>query len=824
MAEKTTSLEKIQASSANQHPQGPHFSESYFSEASPYGPGYERSDSLSLLREWWRLVSQHKFLLLMILVIVMPFVVIEAYRKKSLYQATATIEVRRESSILKPTDLIAEDAYDNTKAEAFILKSRPVIERTVTHLNLLQNPFFLDITKKKSVIEAIESLGGAEPQREREKKADRTAILSSLSTEVKTEKPQSPEDLVALATGGAKATPKAGAPQKQVSQTDRYRIGQHAQILLNNIKVEPVRETRLLRLSFTHTDPEIAAFVANGLAQNFIAYNFENKTQHFNDASTWLEDSTRQLKARVEEAEQKLANYSRAHDLIPLDGKENLAVEKLVSLHDQVLRAETDRILKQSLYEEVKQGRVEQLPEAFSDVKTADLNRRLSELAVQASQLGVRFGATHPKMIEIQQQMNTLRQQVGDNRGNLEEKLKADYERAVRDEASLKASFAKAKDEAAEQNQAAIQYNVLQQDYSTAKALYTDFFNKTSQANLQRAEQYNNVRLIEAAEAPSAPVGPNRMVIMLVGLMLTLAFGMGLAWLVDNLNTRVRSSEDVMRAIQMPVLATIPTMSEESLHEIRNGLRIGGTGLRNEDDDPVPMRTSLSPIVLRDLSAADEAYRRLRTSVLLSTAGRPPRTILFASPKSEDGKTTTVINTAIAFTQLKAEVLVIDCDLRKPMIHRLAHLDANKGLSTYLAGGGEISDFIERTQIPYLSVLPSGPEPPNPSELISSSKMKEMLGLLGERYDYILIDSPPLLSVTDPIILSTMVDGVILVAKSGKSKSETLRRVTQDLASVRARVIGVILNAFEDRKGMYDYSYAARARLHFNAQQAADQS
>jgi len=202
----------------------------------------------------------------------------------------------------------------------------------------------------------------------------------------------------------------------------------------------------------------------------------------------------------------------------------------------------------------------------------------------------------------------------------------------------------------------------------------------------------------------------------------------------------------------------------------------------------------------------------LRTSVLLSNAGHPPRTILITGAQPGDGKTTNVINTAIAFTQLKAEVLIIDCDMRTPMIHKLARLEKEKGLSTYLACGGDVAEFIKQTPIPYLSIFPSGPAPPNSSELISSDSMKEMLNSLADRYDYILLDSPPLGGGGDSIILSTIVDGVILVAKSGKSKSEVLRRAVCDLSSVRARVLGVILNGCNVGREGHDYYYSYRYR------------
>jgi capsular exopolysaccharide synthesis family protein len=749
---------------------------------------------LSLLRDWWRLIYQHKLLIVSVVLAVLPVVIIKAYRKKPIYQSTATIEVRAEESSLRPNDIFSHNAYDNIKSEVFIIKSRPLIERTVINLNLDQNPHFLDVNSERSVWEAIAALKGDDLELKQEK--DRAAAERVLATENKTrDKPESAS--------------KDTSSKNVSSEAERERLAPYVYTLMGNLQVDSVRDTRFLRISFTHTDPEIATNVSNGIANNFIEYNFHNKTQHIASASSWLEDSTRKLKARVEEAEQKLANYSRAHNIFSLEGKESLTTNKLARLHEQATRAESDRILKQSLYDEVRQGRVAQLPEAFTDPKTAELRKMHSDLAVQASQLSVRFGAKHPKLLEIRQQMVTIQEQIDANRSTLAEKLKADFDRAVREEASLKAALARSKSDAVQENQAAIQYSILQQDLETAKALYTEFLNKTSQARMQLAEQYNNVRLIEAAEVPDGPIGPNRRNTILMWLVLSLALGIGLAWLLENLNTTVRSVDDVNAAVQLPVLAAIPALNEDSLSMIRTGLhelKDGRDSTREGSDRTVK---SVSPIMLKDLAAADEAYRMLRTSVLLSTAGRPPKTIMITSAQPREGKTTTVINTAIAFTKLKAEVLIIDCDMRRPMIHKLARIEKRKGLSTYLAGGGNISEFIKRTPIPYLSILPCGPVAPNPSELISSETMKEMLEHLSSRYKYILIDSPPLITVTDSMILSTMVDGVVLVARSGKCKSEALRRALHTLSSVRARVLGVILNDLDVREEGYEYYYSS---------------
>ncbi len=765
--------------------------------------GEKQAAGIPLLREWRRIIHRHKWMILAIVLVAMPFVAVQAYRAKPIYQAMASIEVRKDAggNLAKSGELIFVDSSENTKAEIYIIKSQPVLEKTVTDLKLDQNSRFLDVNTRRSVWDALLAIKGEDPE----------------------------EKQRAMLRARPEVEPPSGAenPKEQLleSRDDKKRLAPFVRTLAGNLTVEGVRDTRLVRILFTHTDPEVAAAVANGIAASFVSYNFDTKTERFSNTSDWLENSTGRLKAQVEQAEQKLADYSRQHNIFSMEGKENLTADKLTRLHDLVMRAETDRVLKQSLYEEVQRGRVNQLPEAFADPKTAELRKALYDLAVSASQLKVKFGDRHPKLLEVKEQMSTIQQQIDSNRSTLEEKLKADYERAVRDEESLKASLERAKSEAVQQNQATIQYSVLQQDLATAKALYTDFLNKTSQANIQRAEQFNNVRQIEKAEPPTGPIGPKRTQALAIGFLASLGLGIGLAYLLEKLNTSIRNVEDVSRFTQLPTLAVIPTLGDDLLPANRTTQILAG----DESEKALPglgLGAVASPNAaanksgagkgsLKEFSAATEAYRMLRTSVLLSTASHPPKTLLITSGQPGDGKSTTALNLAIAFTQLDQRVIVIDCDMRKPRIHKLANIKRGEGLSTYLTSGGNWQDFVRPTGVPNLYVIPCGHIPPNPSELISSEKMKELLATLVEHYDHVIVDSPPLVTVTDPVILSTLVDGVIVVAKSGVSKSEVLRRACHELTTVQTKVLGVVLNNFNMRGEGDDYYYYYRYRYEY---------
>ena len=785
MSDERLELEKVPPPEEMQvvRPGYPHIGGYPESSAYGYGYGYPDDDERVYFRRMWRAIKKRKLVIVVNAIIVTASVTLEMFRAKSIYQASTTVEIQKENrTLVRSGDVVVQtDESDDLyyismgmKTKIRLLQSRPLLEDVVVNLKLDQNPKFLDVTTKRSFWEALKSIGDG---------LRRNPIQPHLAA--------------------VRETPvSASDGDGDRSRQESARLAPYVDVLASNLSAEPLADTRMLVISFTHTDPVLAADVVDNVAQVFMRRSFESKTEKYTNTSEWLDRSTRELKSRVEEAEQKLADYSRQNNLYSLEGKETLATDKLSRLHDQTTRAQTERILKQSLFEEVKAGRVAQLPEAFSDSKTAELQKKLGELATQYSRNEVIYGPKNPNLLAIKEQMASIQQQIADSRDALKEKLKADYERAVRDETSLQSALDAAKAEAAQQNQAAIQFNILKQEVETTKTLYTDFLQKTNQAKIQEHEQHNNMKMIDPPLVPSAPIGPSRFRTILIGLMASLAAGIGLVFFLEYLDNTVKTVEDVSRYAQLPALSVIPAVSgrrSRSLKGGRQGTKLTLTG-------GAPLQTD-KLMALDTTSSVAEAYRVLRTSVLLSSVDRPPKTILVTSGQPGEGKTTTVINTAISLAQLGASVLIIDCDLRKPSTHKVLGVQQPTGLSTYLSRNINLADAIQKLPIANLSLLPCGPIPPNPSEMISSVKMRQMLQTLGETYDHILIDSPPLLKVTDPVILSTLVDGVILVVHSGKSTREVVRRTRQELSVAGARVFGVVLNNVDLKSEAYDEYY-----------------
>lgn len=730
---------------------------------------YVEERSLVNLHMVWRTVRKRKWLILIVAVIATSVATVEAFRTKSIYQAVASVEVRKDDPmIVKTADLLvyANDT-DAMNTYKFMLRSGPLLREVAARLRLHAEPRFLDVTGRKSAIEAVKTLVG--------KLRGGGGSESSRSS----------------ADGDRGAKP--GAVEWPSSSGDDEQLASLAAVLANNLTIDQLPEARVLTVSYRHTDPHLAAAVANGVAETFIERNFQGKTQKYDKASKWLDRTTRELKAKVEQAEQALADYTREQNFsLSADGKANLATDKFMRLHDQVQRAETERVLKQSLYEEVKAGRIAQLPEAFADLQSIELHRKLRDLKLESAQLDVKYGRLNPRVMEVRQQITALEEQLDLSRGSLEAKVKADYARAVREEEALKAILERSKQEAAKQNQAEIKYSLLKQDVDTAKSLYTEFLQKLSQADVQLAEQQNDLSLAEPAEVPTAPIGPDRLRGIMTAFFLSLAAGIGLAFLLEYLDNTVKTADEVSHCAQLPALGVIPVIGRPA----RKLFPTGSNGA-----------TTPALATLENRSSAAEAYRVLRTSVLLSAGSKSPRTILVTSGQPGEGKTTTVLNTAISLAQLGSSVLIVDCDLRKPSAHTVFGIEAADGLSTFLSKDIDLDPLIRRLHIPNLSLLPSGPAPVNPAELISSEKMKGMLKALSCRYSHILIDSPPVISVTDPVILSTLVDGVMLVVHGGKSTRHSVRRARHELAAVGAKLFGVVLNNVDFRRDGYSDRY-----------------
>lgn len=738
---------------------------------SPYFPHEMKEEEAGFdIRDFLRRVQRRKWLILTIVTIATVMAAVNSSRQKSIYLATATIELGTDQNqmLIKDGNWFYRDENQEMETAVFLIQSYPLLEDVAANLGLEQNKKFLDVTEERSLSEVLKS----------KEKINESSAGDALN-------PPLPVSMdISL---------------EQRSPEESKRLAPLVGILSGGLSVEKVKLTRLVRVSFKHTDPEIATMVANGVAQIFTKRSFKRKNASNEESSTSLNKATRELEAQMQKADQALADYTRNNGIFSLEGKEDLTTNKLVGLHEQTMRAETDRIIKQSLYEDVRLGHVANLPEALSNQQTLDLQRKLSELNIAYAQLNVKYGPDNPKVAEVRDQMTALQKEIVSTRNQLSDKLKADYDRAVRDEASMKSALARAKGEAVQQNQTAIQFNILKQKAETAKTLYTDFLQKTRQMDLETARQTADVTVAEPARVPGGPIGPSRTRSVLLAFLLSLGASIGLVFLLDHLDNTIKTVDDVSRYVRLPALGVIPSIGAQ-------GRRLS-LGSKQEKTASASVGILSPKDAYKSAGSIAEAYRMLRTSILLSAAGQPPKTILVTSSQPGEGKTTTTINTSICLSQLGATVLLIDADMRRPRVHKIFGIDHRKGLSNYLSSDISLKTVVQATKTPNLYVMPSGIVPPNSADLLSSEKFRLMLQKLSQHFDHILIDSPPINSVTDPVIISRQVDGVMLIVHGGKSSREMVVHSRQELANVGAKIFGVVLNNVNLNRDGYDYYY-----------------
>jgi polysaccharide biosynthesis transport protein len=416
-----------------------------------------------------------------------------------------------------------------------------------------------------------------------------------------------------------------------------------------------------------------------------------------------------------------------------------------------------------------------------------------------------------PEMKDVNQQIAILEKQLEETRGSAKKiitvNLESNYRKALDREQALRDSFNKQRSETVAQNQAAINYNILKQEIETNKGLLAGLMQRSKENDVSMAGTPNNIHVVDHATVPKGPVGPNRIQGVMLALIMSLAFGVALALFLEHLDDTVKSSSDIEVGLRLPSLAIIPIagkVTHRLLPMTRALQRSNGNG-----DAPELLINATGPTLQA------EAYKHLRTSILLSTPGRSPKTLLVTSSVPAEGKTTTVVNTATVLAQTGAKVLVIDADMRRPRLHHVFGLSNTDGLSAILSN--EITEAetlarINQYQESNIYLLCSGAIPPNPAELLGSSQMKRLLDIASETFGFIVIDSPPIASFTDGVLISSLVDGVILVVHGGKTSRQVVKRTRQMLQEIGAKIIGVVLNKADLRSNdyyYYHYNYKA---------------
>ena len=570
---------------------------------------------------------------------------------------------------------------------------------------------------------------------------------------------------------------------------------------LGRLSVKRVPNSRLIEVIFEAEDPQLAAQIVNTHLQNYVEQNFRSKYDATIQASNWLSSELEELRIKVEKSENARLAYERANQIWQIDEKQDISVSKLSDLSKAVTGAQTDVAEKEALYRMAMSGNIDALPVAHGNEVITELRKRKSEVDEQYAEALNQYGPNFPKVLRIASQQKEVDADLDRARKTLMESIQQEYNTARNHVQLLQEALDKQKTEANDQAEKLVQYHILQHDAESNKQLYDGLLQKLKEASITAGLRSNNIRVVDPALAPASPSRPQKARNILLAVLMGLVGGVGLALFREYLDNTVKSPDDVEALTGLPSLAVVPSLPglNATTGRLSRLAREAGAGSRVELLSYVQPKSQIS-----------EAFRALRTSLLLSQADHPPQVILVTSALPREGKTTAAVNLAVTLAQLGDRTLVVDSDLRKPGIRRALNLTIGKdvGLSSYLAGVTSLEEAtIQHPTITNLSALTTGPVPPSPADLLSSHRMREAIAELRRRFKFIVIDSPPVMAATDAVILSALTDGVLLVVRSGETPKEAFTRTRDLLAAVKCRLLGVVLNAVDSNAPDYYYSY-----------------
>jgi capsular exopolysaccharide synthesis family protein len=585
----------------------------------------------------------------------------------------------------------------------------------------------------------------------------------------------------------------------------------------NKLTVELTPKTRMLAVSFEDPDPQLAARVSTSLVTNYIDYSFREKYDATRQASAWMEQQLDELKAKVESSQQALVGYEREHQIVNTgDNKGSMQEQMLSDMGRDLTAAKSDRLQKESLYQEVVANR-DQLATLVHDDLLQKLEERSADLQDQYNEAVSQYGPQFPKAIRLKGEIDGIRSQIATEQTRVLARIRKDYTATVTREKLAAGAVAAQKEVVGAQNQLLIQHNILQHEFEGNQQLYQSLMQRLKNATVSAGLQSTNIHLVDAALAPGEPVRPKKALNIALGFLAGVVLGVMFAFAQEGLDHSIKTAEEVESLLMTPVLAVVPLQrgtesAKWAIAGTKWALRRHGEESRQTANQSVALCISKNP-----QSVLAEAYRALRTSVLLSLAVNPPKLILVTSAQAGEGKTATALNLAQSLAQRKGQVVIVDGDLRKGGIAKVLGLENDKGISTILTGGDKLDDALQvYAAQPNLAVLSSGPVPPNPAELIASDGMAVLCRELVKRFEHVIIDSPPVLAVTDATIMAGLVDGVVLVAESGRTHRAGLMRTRAVLENAGARILGVVLNKLDlRREGYYGYGYGYYYYSHY---------
>src|SRR3989440_1576182 len=763
-----------------------------------YGSYEDESNGYSRLRDYWRSVRKHLWMVIGIVVLVSGVTAMYMARQPDVYESRSGVQVDSETAnnpaigALKGNPIFLNNSsqdptYFNTQIQ--ILTSAGLLGRVAKTLDLEHNEAFLhpQSAQNLSFWESLKGLIGFKKSQSKTKEQEEYVLR-----------------------------PNSALSNDDIAEANH--LQPYVEMLQSLVSVKQLSDTRIIEIRFKHQDSEIAGKINNTIADTFVVSNLERKTETTNSAGDFLQRRIADLQSEIRSDEEQLINYAKNHQILSLDASQNTVVDRLAGLNKQLLEAENDRKAAEAAYRAVlAPGALEAQAEATSNKSSAATEAKLAELKQRRAQLLLEYTEKYPEVKDVEQQIAMLEKQVDQVRTHTESVVKTNletsYRQALQKEEALRQAFDKQRAETLTQNEAAVNYRIIQQQIETNKSLLDGLLQRSKENEVILAGTPNNVHVVDHAAIPKTPIGPKRMQAIVLAALFALILGIALARYLDYMDDSVRTSEDVENFLRLPALTVIPSIGNSARRRLLSAMP--GSKRNGHAGGPELLLNG------SQRSALAESYRQLRTLVLLSSAGGAPKTLLVTSSQPGEGKTTTVVNTAIILAQTGAKVVIVDGDMRRPRLHSIFNLDNDKGLSGILASKmteGEMLGCVQQHEESSLYLLPSGRLPPNPAELLGSDQIRSLMSVLENTFTHVVIDSPPVASFTDGVLLSSVADGVLLVVHGGAASRHIVRRSKQLLSDVGAKIFGVVLNNVTVSR--HDYYYYNQYRDYYHS--AAD--
>ena len=723
------------------------------------------------LLAYWKVIRRRRWTVLIAFTVLFGGVLVETLKQKPVYRAKALLEIEKENpSLVTPQELFqideVSDAYLETEYK--VLSSDDLAERVIAQLGLNQIaefqpqkrswPWILEKIQAANLLPASASVSATDPSL-------RETVLSGFE---------------------------------------------------KRLDVKPFRRSRAVEISFDSQDPILSANVVNAIASNYINKNLEARWDATQKASEWLSQQMLDLKAKLEKSQDELHEYAADNDLLFLEtdkgNSENVVNQSLRELQEELTKTQSARYEKESLYRLVLSSDYASLPGVFDNKLLQDLSVRLAELQRERAELDTTFTRDYPKVRQIQSQIVEIQAALDRERRRAAQRISNDYFAAVRREDLVRQAFADKQKQANVIAEKSVQYGLLSREVESNKTIYDGLLQRLKEAGVSAGLKATNIRIVDAAKPPYQPVSPKMPLNLGLASILGLGLGICAAFVQEHLDQTIENVQDVDRYLRLPTLAFIPAV--ELLHGRASKERIltlaGAQKPSTETLGKSPKRNDLVPRKNAELS---EAFRGLGTSVLLSRGGRSASSILVTSAQPKEGKTTIAANLAISLAQLGRRVLLIDADMRRSTLQKYFPQRGSQ-LGSYLAGEGNWQGMTYRTAIQGLWVLLCGPLPVNPAELLSSDRMRALLQEARKEYDFVILDSPPLLNVADARILASLADATILVCKGGDTPRQVVQYAGSQARAAGANLMGVVVNnSRSDGDTYYTYNYYSAASL-----------